>query len=31
VHAIDVGIGGDDDAVVAQFFDAFFDVESGLQ
>ena len=31
VHAVDVGIGGDDDAVVTQVFDAVFDVEGVLE
>ena len=31
VHAVHVGIGGDDDAVVAQSVEAVLDVERGLQ
>ena len=31
VHAIDVGIGGDDDSVIAQVFNAVLDVERGLE
>ena len=31
VHAVDIGIGGDDDVVVAQVFDVLLDVQGGLQ
>ena len=31
VHAVDIGIGGDDDVVVAQVLDVLVDVQGGLQ
>ena len=31
VHAVDIGISGDDDVVVAQILDIFVDVQGGLQ
>ena len=31
VHAVDISIGRDDNAIIAQFFDAFLDVERSLQ
>lgn len=31
VHAVNVGVGGEDDVVVAEFFEVFFDVEGVLE